>query len=77
MLAFLKMLIPPTQPDKHYKAMLVLSRGSYKIRHISGEVPEFINYGARTLKLKMVLWDCHRIKEGGITFLKLKVLVYR
>lgn len=77
-LAFLKMLPPSiSSSDKHYKAVLVLSRGVYKTRFISGEIPEFLNYGSRTLKLKLVLWDCERKLENGYTFLKLKALVYR
>lgn len=72
-------MLPPSisTSDKHYKAVLVLSRGVYKTRFISGDIPEFLNYGARTLRLKMVLWDCHRKTDNGYTFLKLKTLVYR
>lgn len=56
---------------------MVIGRRVYKERFISGEFPEYINYGSKTLKLKMVLWDCHRTKETGYTHLKLKCLIYK
>jgi hypothetical protein len=72
-------MLPPSisHSDKFYKVMLVIGKKEYKFRHISGEFPDYINYGNRTLKLKMVLWDCSRKTEGGYTFLKLKCLVYK
>lgn len=72
-------MLPPSlsTSDKQYKAILVLARKTYHTKWITGDIPEFINYGAKTLKLRMVLWDCQRRDESRLTFLKLKVLVYK
>ena len=72
-------MLPPSvsSSDKFYKVILVIGRRIYKTRHISGEIPDYLNYGNRTLKLKMVLWDCERKTPNGYTFLKLKCLVYK
>jgi len=66
-------MLPPrisSEERVFYKAVLVLGKGIYKKRFISGEIPAFLNDAARTYHLKMVLWDCGEI-------LRLKVLVYK
>ena len=61
-----------------YKAMLVLGKKIYKTQFIFGEIPDVIDYGARKLKLKMVLWNC---KNNAVLdkykFVEIKLLVYR
>lgn len=64
--------LPPKLPaNVKYKAYCVLGPRIYKIQWVEGEIPEYINYGVKTLKLKMVLWEC---RKWGLI---LKSLVYR
>lgn len=61
-----------------YKALLVLGRRIYKTQWIYDEIPEYINYGIKTLKLKMVLWNCNNKSNlERHKFVEIQLLVYR
>jgi len=63
---------------KSHKAILVLGFKDYRSQIIEGEIPAQITYGAKTLRLKMVLWYCERRDPNSDqTFLKLKALIYK
>lgn len=61
-----------------YKAYLVLGPKIYKVQWVYNEIPEYINYGIKTLKLKMVLWNCkNNAKLHKYKFVEIQALVYR
>jgi len=61
-----------------YKAYLVLGPKIYKIQWVYNEIPEQLVYGSRTLKLKMVLWNCrNRAVLDKHKYVEVQALVYR
>lgn len=58
--------------------MLVLGRRIYKTQWVYDEIPEYLNYGIKTLKLKMVLWNCkNNAALDKYKFAEIQLLIYR
>lgn len=65
-------------PEAKYKAYLFLAPKVFKVKWIFGEIPEYQEIGNRSLKLKMVLWNCNnRATLDKYKFIEIQALIYK
>jgi hypothetical protein len=61
-----------------YKAYLYLGRKVWQVRYIFGDIPETQEFANKTLKLKMVLWNCNnKATLDKYKFVEIQALIYR